>query len=796
MERLSNQMAVKLVRGMRVGFSCLILFFFIHFRAWSQATPPICPAWAFEHWAWEDNGNTQSDIEGLVDGYLSRDIPVGAVIIDSPWESHYNDFIWDTDRYPDPQGMIDDFQEKDIHVIVWMTGFVNQDSPDFQYVKDNGYAVDNGKLFTWWKGEGVHIDFTNPDATEWFGSKLDAVHEYGIRGWKVDQGADYLDDQVLTSVGAMSKATFKDHFYSFMYDYTIGKSNDNLTLARAYSFQGGDGAPIEVNPISWLGDYPGDFEGINRQKNDLYLSADRGYSAPGIEVGGFQGAVPTKNSLIRYAQFGALTPLMLNGGSNGGLEEHLPWFWNEEVVEIYRYYAVLHHELVPFFFSKSVKSHLNGGSILKNVDATSAHHQLGDELFVSVLTSDVTTKNITFPNSGRWIDYWDEAKLYDAETQINYKCPLENYPLFIRSGSAIPLFVESEVTGHGTIDQSNKVTLLIYPDDVTSATHYLPIGSGTSYATVQIEIDEKSGVIQIDSDTSFDFHLRVKSFDDPITVENTESWSYDSASEFVKIDKTGKQFTINFGKITGYRNHQVITIDPTVLTTNFVVHDSGNASDWSVQTDLKSGDLQYGDRPYTFVSLPDTLAGCTWIRTANDSKLSSLNVVASFEAVKDLTVFVAHKDDILTKPSWLSNYEETSLSVRNSEDRYNQLTIFTKHFSKGELVELGKNGSDNEQGMYSVFLIPDPDPILSNNDKYHSEGLRVYPNPAMSLITIDLANKYSSVGIYSVGGQVIAEYKVKNQSSCSITIADLAPGLYLIKAKGANSIQSRAFVKQ
>ena len=46
--------------------------------------------------------------ESVIAGYISRQIPVGAVIIDSPWETTYNTLAWDTTRYPSPAG--DDFR--------------------------------------------------------------------------------------------------------------------------------------------------------------------------------------------------------------------------------------------------------------------------------------------------------------------------------------------------------------------------------------------------------------------------------------------------------------------------------------------------------------------------------------------------------------------------------------------------------------------------------------------------------------------------------------------------------------
>jgi alpha-glucosidase (family GH31 glycosyl hydrolase) len=87
-----------------------------------DGNPPICPRWALEPWVWEDNGNTRQSTEALVGDYLSRDIPVGVVLIDSPWSTGYNNFVWDTNRYPNPQEMINHFHAKNIKIVLWLTG--------------------------------------------------------------------------------------------------------------------------------------------------------------------------------------------------------------------------------------------------------------------------------------------------------------------------------------------------------------------------------------------------------------------------------------------------------------------------------------------------------------------------------------------------------------------------------------------------------------------------------------------------------------------------------------------------
>lgn len=92
--------------------------------------PPITPAWALGHIVWEDSLNTQDGAQLIVNEYLKRDIPVNAVIIDSPWSTAYNNFEWDSSRYPSHDKMIDFFSEKNVKVILWLTGVVNNKSKD------------------------------------------------------------------------------------------------------------------------------------------------------------------------------------------------------------------------------------------------------------------------------------------------------------------------------------------------------------------------------------------------------------------------------------------------------------------------------------------------------------------------------------------------------------------------------------------------------------------------------------------------------------------------------------------
>ena len=65
--------------------------------------------WAVGPWISKDIAD-RADTYAFVDGFISREIPVGAVVLDSPWETHYNTFIPSPTRSGDFPGMVRDLQ--------------------------------------------------------------------------------------------------------------------------------------------------------------------------------------------------------------------------------------------------------------------------------------------------------------------------------------------------------------------------------------------------------------------------------------------------------------------------------------------------------------------------------------------------------------------------------------------------------------------------------------------------------------------------------------------------------------
>ncbi|KAB8127674.1 pectinesterase [Gracilibacillus oryzae] len=145
---------------------------------------------------------------------------------------------------------------------------------------------------------------------------------------------------------------------------------------------------------------------------------------------------------------------------------------------------------------------------------------------------------------------------------------------------------------------------------------------------------------------------------------------------------------------------------------NVVINDNSgngaeNASKWSVEQDMKEGDLVAGDRSaYRFTSIPSELQGVEWIRSAVNSRSATSEDLVSFYLTADAYVYVAHDSRISSKPEWLSSYENTGQTIQ--DDQPVTFELYRKHYPAGTQVVMGPNNNSKRMN-YFVLIQPADD---------------------------------------------------------------------------------------
>jgi alpha-glucosidase (family GH31 glycosyl hydrolase) len=441
----------------------------------------IAPPWSMKPWLWEDDVNTTAAVWDLVDGCRDHDLPLGAVLIDSPWATRYNNFRFDEKRYPDPRGMIEALHKRHVRLVLWMTNVINTpesladavgDEEDLYTIgKAKGYFINQGEPVSWWKGKGAMIDYTNPEAVAWWHRVMDRTLSLGVDGWKMDGSAElFIRTKRQTSRGTMSWRDYLDLYYRDTLNYSRTCHSDFVTMVRSVDIANSGGidqphAPFDAAPITWTGDQRHSWKdkGLNEAIRSGFRALERNYPSVSSDTGGYQTAAKEQAErmprllYLRWAQWNALTPFFLIGGH----DEHRPWKFDSEFFQIFRRYMWLHQELVPFFYSQHVQTNLREGKLM-HLGPGRHEFMLGDALLAAVMSSEESQREITFPE-GVWLDYWDNRVEHHGGETVQVEVPEDHSPLFVRRGAIIPLDVENDAVKHGSTASKGWRTLDVYP---------------------------------------------------------------------------------------------------------------------------------------------------------------------------------------------------------------------------------------------------------------------------------------------------------------------------------------------
>jgi alpha-glucosidase (family GH31 glycosyl hydrolase) len=449
-------------------------------NTFDTSSPAVAPPWSMKPWLWEDDVNTSEAVWDLVDGCRDHDLPLGAVLIDSPWATRYNNFRFDEKRYPNPRGMIEALHKRDVRVVLWMTNVINtrdslSDAPGddedlYAIGKAKGYFVNDGAPMSWWKGKGSMIDYTKPEAVAWWHRLLDRTLSLGVDGWKMDGSAEmFILTKRQTSRGVLSLRDYMDLYYRDTLHYCRTCQSDFVTMVRSVDIANSRGndqphAPFDAAPLTWVGDQRHSWtdKGLDEAIRSAFGALAHSYPSVSSDSGGYQTASKEPDKMprllyLRWAQWNALTPFFLIGGH----DEHRPWKFDPEFFQIFRRYMWLHTELVPFFYSQHVQASLREGKLM-HLAPGKHEFLLGDSLLVGVMADAAPRRQITFPD-GVWLDYWDNRVEYRGGQTLDVAVPEDRSPVFVRLGSVIPLDVENDAVKHGSAASKGWRTLDIYP---------------------------------------------------------------------------------------------------------------------------------------------------------------------------------------------------------------------------------------------------------------------------------------------------------------------------------------------
>ena len=346
--------------------------------------PAEVPAWSYGLWL-TTSFTTKYDeatINSFIDGMAERDIPLAAFHYDCYWmrEFHWCDFEWDKRFFGDIESTLKRLHEdKGLHICAWINPYIGQRGELFREGRDKGYLVrkPSGEVWQtdlWQAGMGL-VDFTNPDAREWFKDRVKVLLHQGVDAIKTDFG-ERIPRDVIWHDG--SPKLSMHNWYTQLYNQTVFEAIEetygtgNACLYARSATVGG-----QRQPVHWGGDCESTFNGMAQSLRAGLSLTSSGFGFWSHDIGGFEGAFPDPAVYKRWVAFGMLGS---HSRLHGSTVYRVPWLFDEEderngvdlvpgqtAVDVVRMFTKLKLELMPYVFYAGLQPHRNGTPVMRSM---------------------------------------------------------------------------------------------------------------------------------------------------------------------------------------------------------------------------------------------------------------------------------------------------------------------------------------------------------------------------------------------------------------------------------------------
>ncbi|KAI1698254.1 glycosyl hydrolases family 31 domain-containing protein [Ditylenchus destructor] len=392
------------------------------------------PIWST--WAQFSLYVTQEDILKYSEFIQKYDFPISQLELDDKWATHYGDYEFDTKKFPDFSGMMATLKKKGIRLTIWVHPFISLDSNYAANKSLYKYFVQNGSGMPgevkWWNGIAYAVDFTNPEAANWFAAELEKFKsKYGIFSFKFDGGeVNYLpnDFRLLNGIGPMdytsAYARLTARFGSAVENRVGSRTQDASVFLRTIDRDSKwDKVGLQtLIPSILQSSLHGYFWGLPDMigGNGIYDSVNR---KPGK---------PPKELFIRWTQANAfLLALQFS---------FAPWDYDNETVQIVKDTLILRQKWSAYIVEQCHQSVKDKVPVIRPMwwisdmpEAFSCADQflVGDGLLVAPVMVEGATGRTVFLPEGKWREVNTGLEYYGPNT-VRIDAPINRLPLFER----------------------------------------------------------------------------------------------------------------------------------------------------------------------------------------------------------------------------------------------------------------------------------------------------------------------------------------------------------------------------
>ncbi|QNL49449.1 DUF5110 domain-containing protein [Olivibacter sp. SDN3] len=457
---------------------------------------PIMPLWSFGFWQSRERYKTQQEILAIAKEFRERNIPIDNLVLDwSYWkEKDWGSQDYDSTRFPDASGMIDQLHQNNYHFMISVWPKFNEESSTFDAFMNKGWLyrrnLADGRKD--WIGEGYRSTFYDPfheGARKGFWDLLNRkLYAKGVDAFWMDASEPDIHSNInieeRKAVFQPSIGSSTRYYNAFPLQNAKGiyegqretDPNKRVFILTRSAFAGQQ----RFAAATWSGDIASTWEDMKDQ-----IAAGINFSMSGLpywtmDAGGFlvekKYHEPNDVDLeewrelnARWYQFGTFLPIFR---AHGQYPYREPFNIAPSVHPAYKSMIAsiqLRYRLLPYIYSLAGKIYHEDYTMMRGLamdfSTDKKVYNINDQFLLgpSLLVNPVTKKGFTersvyLPNDISWYDLYTGAQYPGGQT-IQAAAPYERIPVFVKAGSILPI---GPILQHTEEKTSIPLTLYVY----------------------------------------------------------------------------------------------------------------------------------------------------------------------------------------------------------------------------------------------------------------------------------------------------------------------------------------------
>lgn len=416
--------------------------------------PLLIPRYALGVW-WYKNIEYNTDlINKLVDDFKRNEIPLSVLLLNS-WYMKHDDvdtgYTFNYNLFDNPKKLIDNLHMNHIKLglrINPMAGVHPEELGYQRFKQASGYNEEGIIPFNVFNKEMLNA---------YFDILIKPLYDFGTDFFWID----YNNPKDLYTLRALNYYHFND-YKQFKNRRGIILSRNGLVASHRY-------------PVLYSGETIVSWKNLNMIPEFNSKSSNIGVSWWSHDIGGYKDGIEDPELYMRFIQLGTYSPILRLSSDTSHYYKREPWLWDVKTYKVVKEYLNLRHRLIPYIYTEGYKYSRTGLPLIQPVyyrypeiydePLYKNEYYFGTELFIAPITTkkdllmNRTVHRIFLPN-GVWYDFKTGKKYMGGKRYVTFFKD-EDYPVFAKKGTIIPLAVQEE--NINDINNPKSLEIHIFP---------------------------------------------------------------------------------------------------------------------------------------------------------------------------------------------------------------------------------------------------------------------------------------------------------------------------------------------